>query len=131
MSLEEFKNFEVFDIFVPKAIEYILNNILNEEHIDNILRDKMYEIDERLYYERNNRRIDYERFIYQNINLIIDYSVIRRALNQIENLKTREGAVRIVRRIIRKYEDENNVIIMETRDKIKKIIEFFYCNPLY
>ena len=78
-----------------------------------------------------NRRIDYERFIYQNINLIIDYSVIRRALNQIENLKTREGAVRIVRRIIRKYEDENNVIIMETRDKIKKIIEFFYCNPLY
>ena len=91
----------------------------------------MYEIDERLYYERNNRRIDYERFIYQNINLIIDYSVIRRALNQIENLKTREGAVRIVRRIIRKYEDENNVIIMETRDKIKKIIEFFYCISLY
>lgn len=129
MSLEEFKNFEVFDIFVPKAIEYILNNLLNEEHIDNILRDKMYEIDERLYQERNNRKIDYERFIYQNINLIVDYSVIRRVLNQIENIKTREGAVSTVRRLILKYEYENNTIIMDTYDKIKKIIEFFYSNP--
>lgn len=129
MSLEEFETFRVFDIFVPKAIEYILNNLLNEEQIDNILRNKIYELDDRLYHERNSRKIDYERFIYQNIDLIVDYSIIRKALNQIENIKTREGAVRSVRRLIWEYEYENHIIIMETCDKIKKMIDFFYSDP--
>lgn len=129
MSLEEFKTFKVFDIFVPKAIEYILNNLLNEEHIDSILRDKIYELEDKFCYERDNRKIDYERFIYKNIDLILDYSVIRKALNQIENIKTREGVVRSVRRLIREYERENHIIIMGTCDKIREMIEFFYSNP--
>ena len=65
--------------------------------------------------------INYENFIYKEIEHIYDYEIIRRALKLcIENQKTREKATTAIRKVLFKYEDDENIIMMDT---YKKIIE--------
>lgn len=125
MDLEQFECFNIYNEFVPKAIEYILENILNEEIIEQVLDDKMYELKEYFYNEKRNKRIDYKEFIYMYSDLIVDYCVIRKVLNHIENEKTREGGVTRVRCLIREFESKNEIIIMESYNIILDMIEFF------
>lgn len=125
MDLEQFECFNIYNEFVPKAIEYILENILNEEIIEQVLDDKMYELKEYFYNKKRNKRIDYKEFIYMYSDLIVDYCVIRKVLNHIENEKTREGGVTRVRRLIREFESKNEIIIMESYNIILDMIEFF------
>lgn len=130
MSLNKFEEFNIFNTYVPKAIDYVLDNLLNEKHIDDILNDKTDEVEKMFFEEKKRGKIYYENFIYKNLDLIVDYSIIRQILNQIENIKTREGAIRVVRQILRRYEEKSGLIIMKTYHKIEKMIDFFYSNPL-
>lgn len=125
MTLDEFRNFNVFGVFVNKAIDYILENLLNEESIESVIEEKTDELTDKLYDEITRRKPDYERLFYKYIDLILDYQIVRKALNQIRNPKTRERAVTIIRKLIFKNEIRERVIIFNTCEKIQSMIKLF------
>lgn len=125
MSLDEFRDFNMFEVFTKKAIDYILENLLDEEKIQMVINEKTNELTDKLADEIARRKLDYERFFYKYIDLILDYQIVRKALNQIKNLKTREGAVTSIRRLIFTNEKIENIIIFNTYEKIQSMIEFF------
>lgn len=125
MTLTEFQNFNIFESFTDKAVEYILENLLNEEKIEKVLEYKIDELTDKFYEERNRKKLNYENFFYKYINLIVDYRVIRRTLKQIKNPKTQEGAITNMRRLIFRTEEKEKIIIFDTYEKIKNMISFF------
>ena len=125
MTLNEFKNFNIFEIFIEKASDYILENLLNEEKIEKVFDYKIEELTDKFYEERNRKKLNYENFFYKYINLIVDYQVIRKTLKQIRNPKTQEGAITNIRRLIFRTEEKEKIIIFDTYEKIKNMIRFF------
>lgn len=127
MTLKEFEQYNVYQTYYQKGVDYILDNILNEEIIEEVIQDNVAELRE--CFEKIDRRINYRDFIYNYSDLILDYRIIREVLNCISNRKTKEGAVTTVKRLLREYEDRKGIIVMGTYDKICEMIDFFYGNP--
>lgn len=131
MSLEDFGNFNIYGTFLSKAVDYILDNLLNKELIDQVLDDKTFELKEYYYQEIQYKKIDYEKFIYKYSDLILDYKVLRNVLNEIYIRKTREGAVTKTKKLIEIYEAKHGIIILDSYNIIDEIRNLFYTDPFY
>lgn len=133
ISIQDFPNYRIFETYVPQYREYILQNILSKEEIDNFYNDKSVELAARLlaYKEETNNFI-YESFIYREIQNIYDYEIIKRALKIcIENAKTREKAITSIRKVLFNYQSYEKIMIMETYSvimEIRSIIEKSFQN---
>ena len=64
-------------------------------------------------------------FILKNIKNLYDYEIIKRALKiSIDNINTRENAITKVRKILKEYEKENKVIILDVYFILHKIKDY-------
>ena len=121
--LSEFTQFDIFTEYARKYKEYILNNILDLNEVENFYNEHAVVLAERLLlYRENANYFNYENFIYREINKIYDYEIIRRALKIcITKIKTRENAITAIRRVLFNYQLNENIIVMETKANIKII----------
>ena len=118
----EFTNFDILGDYFVKYKNYILQNVLNFQIIDELYNQWSIELSQELIKQRAERKINYEVFILQNISNIYDYEILRRTLGMvIENGKTRESAVTKVRRILNNEQSRNNIIVMDTYAVLLKI----------
>lgn len=114
-SLENFKNFDILGEYFDDYKNYILENVLNREIIENLYNEKVKNLSELLSQNRALGNFNYEVFILKNLDNIYDYKILRRALGiEIDNSKTRESAITRVRKILNEYEKEERIIIMDT-----------------
>lgn len=122
-TILEFKRFDIFKEYAIKYRNYLLDNILDLNEVDKFYTEKAIELAKSLLvYKEESNNFNYENFIYKEIDSIYDYEIIRRALKIcIENLKTREKAVTAIRKVLFKYQLNENIIIMETYEAIKSI----------
>lgn len=121
-KLHDFSNYDIYGEYYPKFKKYLLENFLDSDIIEKFYNEKALQLAEALRVGRVNSNFKYEVFILNNIHKIFDYEVIRRALNlAIDNIKTREGAITSVRKILSDYQVSNDVIVMETHKYLKDI----------
>lgn len=121
-SLEEFREFDIIEAYYESYKDYILDNILNLDIINDIYEDKIEELEKILAEERNGSSFSYKVFIWENSKGIYDYKILRKALHKnICNKKTRESAITCVRKILRELEKKKNVIILDTYERIKEL----------
>ena len=114
-SLENFKNLDILGEYFDDYKNYILENVLNREIIENLYNEKVKNLSELLSQNRALGNFNYEVFILKNLDNIYDYEILRRALGiEIDNSKTRESAITRVRKILNEYEKEERIIIMDT-----------------
>ena len=114
-SLENFKNFDILGEYFEKYKNYILENVLNREIIENFYNENARNLSELLSQKRALGNFNYEVFILKNLNNIYDYEILRRAIKMgIDNPKTRESAITKVRKILNEYQKEERIIIMDT-----------------
>lgn len=136
ISIQDFPNYRIFETYVPQYREYILQNILSKDEIDNFYNEKSVELAAKLlaYKEETNNFI-YESFIYKEIQNIYDYEIIRRALKIcIENVKTREKAITSIRKVLFNYQLNEKIMVMETYSvimEIRSVIEKSFQNMSY
>lgn len=111
----EFTSYDILGNYFEKYKNYILQNVLNFQIIDELYNQWSIELAQELIRQKAERKINYEVFILQNISSIYDYEILRRALGiAIENEKTRESAVTKIRKILNNEQSRNNVIIIDT-----------------
>ena len=104
-SLEEFREFDIIKAYYESYKDYILDNILNLDIIDDIYEDKIDELEKILAEERKGSSFSYKVFIWKNLRGIYDYKILRKALyRNICNEKTRGSAITCVRKILRELE---------------------------
>lgn len=114
-SLEDFKNFDILGEYFDDYKNYILENVLNREIIENFYNENARNLSELLSQKRALGNFNYEVFILKNLNNIYDYEILRRAIKMgIYNPKTRESAITKVRKILNEYQKEERIIIMDT-----------------
>ncbi len=126
-SIQDFKNFDILGKYYPEYKKYILDNILDFTIIEELYNQWAKELSDRLDKEKTVKNFNYETFILKNIKNLYDYEIIKKALKiSIDNINTRENAITKVRKILKEYEKENKVIILDVYsilDKIKDYIE--------
>lgn len=122
-TVNEFSRFDIFGEYSIKYKNYILDNILDLNEIENFYNEKAIELSQKLSFDREESNyFIYESFIYREIRHIYDYEIIRRALKIcIDNRKTREKAVTSIRKVLNTYESNENIIVMEVYNIIKEI----------
>lgn len=124
-SLDEFKNFDILSEYFQQYKNYILENILNKDDIEQIYDEKAEEVAKKLADERERRSFTYENFIYRNFYAIGDYEILRRAVKiAIPNRKTREGAITTIRKILEEYESSTTVKVMNNYSTITEMREY-------
>ncbi len=121
-SILEFSQFNIFREYSKKYAKEIIENFCDLNEIENFYNEKAKKLSDKLLgYREQTNFFTYEGFIYKEIQHIYDYEIIKRALKIcIENQKTREKATTAIRKVLFKYEDDENIIMMDT---YKKIIE--------
>ena len=124
-SLNEFSQFDIFREYSEKYKKYLLDNLFDLNEVNEFYEIKAEELAKRLLAYRNEvSNFIYETFIYKEIEHIYDYEIIRRALKIcIDNLKTREKAVTAIRRVLKDYQLNEHIIVMDTYDTIRKMRE--------
>ena len=124
-TIEEFESFDIFREYSGNYKKYLLDNIFDLEEIDKIYDELAYELAEKLNRCRTfSKNFNYENFIYKEIDSIYDYEIIRRALKRvIGNIKTRENAITSIRKILREYQTDSGIIVMNTYEAIEEIRE--------
>ena len=111
----EFASFDILGNYFEKYKNYILQNVLNFQIIDELYNQWSIELSQELIKQKAERKINYEVFILQNISDIYDYEILRRALGiAIENGKTRESAVTKIKKILNNEQNRNNIIVIDT-----------------
>lgn len=120
-TVAEFSVFNIFREYVKKYKEVILENLFDMDEVENFYKEKSQEIADRLSaYREGTKYFTYRDFIYREIENIYDLEIIRRALKlSIDNGKTREKAITVIREVLRDYELNENIIVMKTKANIK------------
>lgn len=113
-SIQGFKNFDILGKYYSEYKKYILNNILDFTIIDELYNQWAKELADKLDKEKTIKNFTYEIFILKNIKNLYDYEIIKRALKlSINNENTRENAITKVRKILKEYEKENRIIVLD------------------
>ena len=131
ISIQEFPDYPIFSTYLPQFKEHILYSLFDLNEVNNFYNEKSVELANKiLRYREETTNFLYETFIYREIKHIYDYEVIRRALKIcIDNIKTREKAITVIRRVLFNYQLNENVIVMDTYNTIvemKEVIETYY-----
>ena len=124
-SIQGFKNFDILRKYYSEYKKYILDNILDFTIIEELYNQWAKELSDRLDKEKTIKNFNYETFILKNIKNLYDYEIIKRALKiSIDNISTRENAITKVRKILKEYEKENKVIILDVYSILNKIKDY-------
>jgi len=124
-SIQAFKNFDILRKYYSEYKKYILDNILDFTIIEQLYNQWAKELSDRLDKEKTVKNFNYETFILKNIKNLYDYEIIKRALRiSIDNINTRENAITKVRKILKEYEKENKVIILDVYFILHKIKDY-------
>ncbi|MCQ8213743.1 hypothetical protein NON08_14675 [Cetobacterium somerae] len=128
-SIYNFQSLDIVGWYLPKLKEMIVNDLLDFNIIEKIYNMDSALLSDKLNLERQNNNFSYELFILNNISEINDYEILRRAIKiNIPNNKTRENAITIIRKHLKNYSSNKNIIIMDVYNellKIKKCVEEF------
>ena len=124
-SIQDFKKFDILRKYYSEYKKYILDNILDFTIIEQLYNQWAKELSDRLDKEKTVKNFNYETFILKNIKNLYDYEIIKRALKiSIDNINTRENAITKVRKILKEYEKENKVIILDVYFILHKIKDY-------
>ena len=131
ISIQEFVDYPIFSTYLSQFKEHILQNLFDLNEVNNFYNEKSVELANKiLRYREETNNFLYETFIYKEVERIHDYEIIRRALKIcIDNMKTREKAITVIRKVLFKYQLNENVIVMDTYNTIvqmKRVIETYY-----
>ncbi|MBM6689667.1 hypothetical protein H9X75_01075 [Fusobacterium mortiferum] len=122
IGIYDFANYDILGNYFLSYKNYILENILDFKVIDELYNYWANILSQKLIAERNNGKINYANFIYQNQQIIYDYEIVRRAFGiSIDNENTRENAITRVRQVLIQYENTHNIILMDVYGTLKKI----------
>lgn len=120
----DFPNFDIIEAYFIKFKNYLLNNLINIEILKYIHLKEAMELEEILLFEKEKRNFTYELFIMKNITKIWDYLILRKAIRaSTPKINTQENAITSIRKILKKYEERYEIIILETFDTIYDIHE--------
>lgn len=108
----EWINFNIYECYVSKIGEYILNNLFNASIANTIYNVKKEELKQLLIVERNFINFNYEAFIYRYKDIIWDYELLRQAIMELSahNLNTGYHACSTVRRVLENLQSTTGVI---------------------
>lgn len=121
-SIQNFKRFDILRNYFSAYKNYILVNVLDFKIIEELYNQWAKELADKLNKEKTMKNFSYEIFILKNIKNLYDYEIIKRALKiSIDNIKTRENAVTKVRKIIKEYEIQNKIIIIDIYSILHKM----------
>jgi hypothetical protein len=131
VSIQDFPDYPIFSTYLPQFKEHILYSLFDLNEVNNFYNEKSVELANKiLRYREETTNFLYETFIYKEVERIHDYEIIRRALKIcIDNIKTREKAITVIRRVLFNYQLNENVIVMDTYNTIvemKMVIETYY-----
>ena len=131
VSIQDFPDYPIFSTYLPQFKEHILYSLFDLNEVNNFYNEKSVELANKiLRYREETTNFLYETFIYKEVERIHDYEIIRRALKIcIDNIKTREKAITVIRKVLFKYQLNENVIVMDTYNTIvemKRVIETYY-----
>ncbi|WP_338964172.1 hypothetical protein [Fusobacterium nucleatum] len=122
--IKDFANFNILGHYFSSFKKYLLDNLINTDDLEIIYREKVEELTNLLIQEREKRNFTYEAFLLEYINDIWDYEILRRAVKKATaNVKTYENAITSIRKILKKYEERNSVMILDVYNTIYKISE--------
>ena len=126
MGISTFKKFDIFSLYFPRFKRYLLDNLLNIDDLEIFYKKKIEELTNLLVEEKEKKRnFTYEAFLLEYINCILDYEILRRALKEsTSNIKTYENAITAVRKLLKGYEEKNNIMILDVYNTIHKIFEY-------
>ena len=121
-TVEQFAKFDILGAYLESFKKEILENLMNRGMIEMIYNETAKILVDTLERERRRLGFNYEVFILRNLPKIYDYEVLRRALRiNIPNIKTREGAITTVRRILNEYQTKEGIIIIDTYKQLELI----------
>lgn len=125
MGISTFAKFDIFSLYFPRFKRYLLDNLLNIDDLEIFYKKKIEELTNLLVEEKEKKRnFTYEAFLLEHIHDIWDYEILRKALKKaIPNVKTYENAITAIRKILKKYEERNSIMILEVYDTFYKIFE--------
>ena len=120
VSIQDFPDYSIFSTYLPQFKEHILYSLFDLNEVNNFYNEKSVELANKiLRYREETTNFLYETFIYKEVKRIHDYEIIRRALKIcIDNIKTREKAITVIRKVLFKYQLHENVIVMDTYNTI-------------
>lgn len=125
MGISTFAKFDIFSLYFPRFKRYLLDNLLNIDDLEIFYKKKIEELTNLLVEEKEKKRnFTYEAFLLEYINSILDYEILRRVLKEsTSNIKTFENAITAVRKLLKGYEEKNNIMILDVYNTIHKIFE--------
>lgn len=108
----EWMNFNIYECYVSKIGEYILNNLFNTSIANTIYNIKKEELKQLLIIEREFINFNYENFIYKYKDIIWDYELIRQAIMElsVHNLNTGYHACSTVRKVLENLQSTTGMI---------------------
>lgn len=119
----EFAMFDILGEYLPQHKTFILKFLFNKKVFENIKNEYISLLDSTYKdYIQRHGKINYKAWVLENINHIVDYSIIREVLvRNIPNKKTLENAITVVRRVLRNINPMYNNAF-KSLDSIKKAI---------
>ena len=122
----EFAMFDILGEYLPQHKNFILKYLFNKKVFEDIKNEYIYCLDSAYKdYIQRHGRINYETWVLENINYIVDYSIIREVLaRNIPNKKTLENAITVVRRVLRNINPMYDAIFKNLKN-IEKAIKTY------
>lgn len=122
ISIENFSTWDIFGEYFDSYKEYLLKNLLNLQLLEEVYDTQAQQLAQQLSFARENKGFIYEGFLLEHIRDIWDYEILRRSLKYVfSNQNTLENAVTTIRRILRAYEEKNQIMILTVYSEIQKI----------
>jgi len=119
-TLREFERKDLFTHYLRAAQDFIFDKLLDENFIEEVCEAQTDKLTKRL--DNIDTRINYENFILNEFKDIYSYEILRSALsNTIANDNTFKNAVTKVKKILKKEEKYDGIIILDVASEIKEI----------
>ncbi|PID67175.1 MAG: hypothetical protein CR959_01510 [Fusobacteriales bacterium] len=122
LTTKEFSESDILGYYFYSYRDYILEYVLNAQVIEDLYTTWSNDLAEELIVARSDTSFNYEVFILQRIRGIYDYEILRRALRiVIENENTRENGITRIRKVLKEFEKEGNIIVIDVYKILARI----------
>lgn len=123
-TITEFKDLDILGNYLEDYREYLLTNLFDMSVIEKLYEAWSNDLAEEIKKEREEKTIDYAKFLFKRDHRLYDYEVIRRAVKKaIPNINTRENAITKIRKVLKEQEEEQGYIILNTYEIIESMRE--------
>ena len=121
-DLIEFSEFDIYSKYVVKFAKFALDNLFDQNILNEIYSQKINKLASLLQHFKQFPIFNYRTFILSNKNIIYDYKLLRQAIfNTMENENAKYSASSTVKGILEELEEEEEIIYMNTMEKIRDI----------